>query len=76
MSAKDMFEELGMETENTSCLGIEYHFKNDMDYPYGYYGYIYFDDAKKEFLTNIVDTSKYQQAINKQIEELGWNKED
>lgn len=73
MRAREMFEKLDMVTENTSCLSIEYHFKNDIDYPYGYYAYIYFDNVKKEYKTNIVDTSKYQNAINKQIEELGWN---
>ena len=71
MNAKEMFEKLDMEQEKTDKC-IEYHFKDDIDYPYGYYGYIAFDLGNKKYNTNLVDTKKYDNAINQQIKELGW----
>ncbi len=73
MSAKGMFEKLDMEKEETTEI-IEYHFKYDINYPMGMYGYVVFDLLLKTYHTNIVDCSEeMKKAINKQIEELGWN---
>ena len=71
MYAKKMFIQLGMISKEDN-KGIEYHFIEDMDYPYGYYAYIFFDYDKKEVRSNLVDISKYEKAISKQERELGW----
>lgn len=71
MCAKEMFIQLGMISEEDN-KGIEYHFIEDMNYPYGYYAYIFFDYDKKEVRSNLVDISKYEKAISKQERELGW----
>ena len=71
MDSKEMFFQLGMKSEKTE-RGLEYHFINDMDYPYGYYGYIFFDYIDKDVKTNLVNISKYGKAISKQERELGW----
>lgn len=76
MSAKEMFEkELDMELVERP-RGLEYHWRNDIDYPYGYYGYVFFDLISKQVqsnIKNIANNIKYQKAINKQVEELGWD---
>lgn len=71
MSAKEMFEELDMEQTKDKNI-IEYHFKNDIDYPLGYYAYIYFDLEHKTYRTNLSNITKFDKAIKKQIEELRW----
>lgn len=74
MTAKEMFEKLDMEQGKAENY-IEYHYKNDMDYPYGYYAYILFDLKNKSWRSNLVGTTTEQEhAIFKQTEELGWNK--
>ena len=78
MSAKEMFEELGYEFEIT-----EYEeFKPDYNYIDKNDNVIYFDLEDKELCfmpTNkqmiIRQPLKFIQAINKQIEEFGWNNE-
>lgn len=71
MYAKEMFIQLGMIPEKTK-RGLEYHFIDDIDYPYGYYAYIFFDYIDKDVKTNLVNISKYEKAISKQERELGW----
>ena len=71
MSASEMFFQLGMRSEETN-EGLEYYFIEDMNYPYGYYAYIFFDYKKKIVKTNLVDKSEYEKAISKQMRELGW----
>lgn len=71
MYAKEMFIQLGMISEEDNN-GIEYHFIEDINYPNGYYAYIFFDYGKKEVRSNLVDISKYEKAISKQERELGW----
>lgn len=78
MNAKEMFEKLGYEFEIT-----EYEdFKPDYNYVDGVGNVIYFDLEDKELnfiLSNnskqliIRQPLKFIQAINKQVEELGWN---
>ena len=69
---KRCLKKLDMEQEKTENY-IEYHYKNDMDYPYGYYAYILFDLKDKSWRSNLVGTTTEQEyAINKQISELGW----
>ena len=70
MSAKEMFEKLGYEYELTEDNVIEY-WKNVNGINYE----IDFDlDIKKlSILWNNNITLKELQAINKQVEELGWN---
>ena len=78
MSAKEMFEKLGYEFEIT-----EYEeFKPDYNYVDENDNVIYFDLEDKELCfmpTNkqmiIRQPLKFIQAINKQVEELGWNNE-
>ena len=72
MSAKEMFEELGYEIDST--YEIEGHFFYCKDYTK-----IDFDLSRKNFykyhssnLRSPIDM-KLLQAINKQVEELGWN---
>ena len=73
MTAQEMFEKLNMEKKETVGR-IEYYFKNDMDYPRGIYAYVGFDLLKREYHTNMVNCGEeIQKAINKQVEELGWN---
>ena len=69
MSAKEMFEKLGYEYELTEDNVIEY-WKNVNGINYE----IDFDlDIKKlSILWNNNITLKELQAINKQVEELGW----
>lgn len=77
MSAKEMFEELGYKFEIT-----EYDdFKPDYNYIDEKDNVIYFDLEDKELVFVPVckqfiirEPLKLLQAINKQVEELGWNK--
>lgn len=65
-----MFEKLNME-RNIYDTHIEYHFKNDMDYPYGIYAYIDFDLNLKSYHSNMVNLTRFQEAINQQMKEIG-----
>ena len=67
MSAKEMFEKLGYELIHNINTQLMY-------YGSKYDTYIYFYKMRKriEFTNEI--TLEELQAINKQIEELGWNK--
>ncbi len=70
MTAKEMFEKLGYEErkETTSMTCIKsYINKNHMHI-------IYFDNDKQIDIGAIMITFELLQAINKQVEELGWNK--
>ena len=78
MSAKEMFEELGyIESENNN-KGITYNY-NFTDY--STYSFIHFNkkDEKIEMESNVINgydiTLQELKAINKQVEELGWNNE-
>ena len=75
MSAKEMFEKLGYEFEITEYEG----FKPDYNYVDKNDNVIYFDLEDKElsFMPAnkqmiIRQPLKFIQAINKQVEELGW----
>lgn len=78
MKAKEMFEKLGYEFEIT-----EYdEFKPDYNYVDEKGNVIYFDLEDKELNFMPVGKQliirqplKFIQAINKQVEELGWNNE-
>lgn len=77
MKAKEMFEKLGYyeDTEHNSIFAIKvYQNNNDRYKPR-----IYFDNDKticKDGIFGRLDiTFEELQAINKQIEELGWNNE-
>ncbi len=69
MTAKEMFEELGFDlVETTPYMVYYYNEENDI--------YIWFcNNGKTIEIVNefALDTLK---AINKQVEELGWNKEN
>lgn len=71
MTAKEMFEKLGyVQKVQDDC--IEYYV-DGIDYPFGYYPYILFDLKNKWWKSNLAGTSNEEElAINKQIEELGW----
>ena len=72
MKAKEMFEELGYK-QNLQNDCIEYYV-DCLDYPFGYYPYILFDLKKEWWSSNLEGTTTEEElAINKQIEELGWN---
>ena len=79
MSAKEMFEELGYE-EKTNVLGLYYYkfsSKHDKD---NYSGQdwehkIKFDNYSKGIYSDKFFNIQLLQAINKQVEELGWNNE-
>lgn len=79
MTAKEMFEKLGYAID-IGCLGIIRYAKHDINYNIDYYIRFYKD--LKEFNGNKVDDNEILpididlnllQAINKQVEELGWN---
>lgn len=79
-TAKEMFEELGYEIESDSNISLIY-IKYDEDYEHdtGSIEKIIFDKTfnRVAHTTNsYFDFIDYKelQAINKQIEELGWNK--
>lgn len=68
MSAKEMFEKLGYEErEETSCLNCVKSYIN-----YKTMNIIYFDSNKTIDVNNLIITYELLQAINKQVEELGW----
>ena len=67
MSAKEMFEQLGYKQTNNNTYSTCY--KNEEE---DYYIYFYNYSKKIEVLHDI--TIQELQAINKQVEELGWNK--
>jgi len=71
MIAKEMFEELGYKErpgdENYSMLAVKVYTKGIK--------HIYFDfDKTIDTYSTIIDM-KLLKAINKQVEELGWNNE-
>lgn len=80
MNAKEMFEKLGAEYfENDLRITVEYY-NNSIDD----YDYIEFDKQCKTLSISIdqfnfklykFDFKSLFEAINKQIEELGWNNE-
>ena len=49
MSAKEMFEKLGMEKEEVVGK-ISYHFKDDISYPFDYYAYVDFDLLNRKII--------------------------
>lgn len=72
MTAKEMFEKLGYEYE-------ESYDKKLIDYYKKYKGLdleiLFNKDAQKFSMTYVVEVNiELLQAINKQVEELGWNK--
>ena len=81
MKAKEMFEELGYWIDEESKLEILYKMKWEISSTY----WIGFDKTKKTFERFITSDSPFHpsksfeidmptlKAINKQIEELGWN---
>ena len=75
MSAKEMFEKLGYECEK---IGEKIYYDIPNQYELGGHSpYIVFYTVNKHWDTNIVEIEKdkkLMKAINKQIEELGWNK--
>lgn len=75
MTAKEMFEELGYKIkyhiENSKLLFIGYTFDKNTDV---LECEIMFNVRAKVFLSNMWIDNKLYKAINKQIEELGWNK--
>lgn len=74
MTAKKMFEKLGYK-QNVQDDFIEYYIE-DMNYPVGHYPYIIFNKKHKWWHSNLAGTTDEEDfAINKQIEELGWNNE-
>ena len=71
MSAKEMFEELGFKIYKGYTFTTKYDLIAYTDGD----TYIYFyTDKKIEFRNDISVDYKIFQAINKQVEELGWNK--
>lgn len=70
LSAKEMFEELGYkERKETNCLNCVKSYIN-----YKTLNIIYFDSDKTIDIQNMIISYELLQAINKQVEELGWNK--
>lgn len=70
MSAKEMFEKLGWKylEDYKYCL---FRYKNENENPYAF---IYFyGDKTIEIRSDYSQSYKVLQAINKQVEELGWN---
>ena len=81
MTAKEMFEKLGYVID-INCLGILRYVKHDTNYNIDYY--IRFFGDLKEISCNKLEENELSifdidlnllQAINKQVEELGWNNE-
>ncbi len=86
MSAKEMFKELGFEYQKGNNI-LNYHLEqNDskgvqmrfgisfnLDYKsYHTYAYGWFENGEP-YDSNLSIDAKIHKAINKQIEELGWN---
>lgn len=68
MSAKDMFEKLGyQERSESSSLRCVKSYIN-----YKTLNIIYFDYDKTIDIGNMIISYELLQAINKQVEELGW----
>lgn len=75
MSAKELFEDLGYK-EYKSDERLYWSEPNEYELG-GHEPYVVFDLIYQEWHSNIVDIEKKKdliQAINKQIEELGWDK--
>lgn len=72
MSAKEMFERLGYKLIQNDVNWLIYSFNNKFKIMF----YKPQQDFKIECLENIYNTIDMEelQAINKQVEELGWNK--
>ena len=82
MTAKEMFEKLGYEIDEENDLEILYKMKWEISSTY----WVAFDKTKKTFSGFRTSDSPFSpteafkitvdelNAINKQIEELGWNK--
>ena len=69
MSAKELFEELGFDLVETTPYMMHYHNEeNDV--------YIWFYNNSKTIEIVNEFTLDILKAINKQVEELGWNKEE
>lgn len=74
MSAKEMFEELGyIHKYLNNSHRIEYFLNRDDEFHFVFTKIIFYKRLKKIYIDGIL-TLKELQAINKQIEELGWNK--
>ena len=73
MSAKEMFKELGYEysTLLSDQQRIYYEHKNENNQPSNF---IMFDLDYQVISNDSEITLQELQAINKQVEELGWNK--
>ena len=82
MSARKMFEELGFELDEENDLEILYKMKWEISSTY----WVAFDKTNKTFEGFVTSDSPFSlteafkitidelKAINKQVEELGWNK--
>ena len=84
-SAKEMFEDLGYKQVQKGENSVRYEGKPTMMGAYEFYIEIWKREelndflvrkasVQKEFVSNI--WGKELQAINKQVEELGWSKDD
>jgi hypothetical protein len=73
MSAKEMFEELGYEQDTKN--NVIYYFKK-IHIPKSciVYSINFITDKKEIFISKNIDMEELK-AINKQVEELGWNNE-
>ena len=84
MKAKEMFEELGYELYEETDIYMSFRKYPDTIADYGTYQEIFFNtqsmffviaEYRKGKLEEKFMTTKELKAINKQVEELGWNKE-
>ena len=73
-SAREMFEELGYEQENKN--NVIYYFKK-IRIPKSYivYSINFIIDTKEIFINKNINMQELK-AINKQVEELGWNNDN
>lgn len=69
MTAKEMFEDLGYKLINDKNIVYK------GPHPTGKITHVTFFDDKQILITQSIGLEELQ-AINKQVEELGWNKED
>jgi hypothetical protein len=78
MSAKEMFEKIGDYFENETRITIEFYNKNTDDYDYVEFWketkYLDINIDQLNFKLYKYDLKMLFEAINKQLEELGWNK--
>ena len=76
MNAKEMFEKLGYEY---SKVGEKIYYEIPNPYELGGHSpYVVFYTVTQRWDTNIINLKKDKpliEAINKQVEELGWNNE-